>query len=338
MTATQVQQLGRHQVLFKEGDEATNFYSLVSGKLAVFRQKKFVRAVSGRGIFVGEMGTLLGSKRSATMIALEPSSLIPIPKSIDKIFEIHPDIGLKLLESLRRRLSETYDQAEKVWASVLKEITELLIYEATAKTVAKKSLAVDQVEAERKLVRQFVVREIESEEFDYSKISTLLKRWDIESEYPKHLREKYPRFKYVDLKKTRDLWKKHVMDTIPDKMQHCIGLVSALNELTEFTTSFGFQDESTGMEELDMLESSIPLDRRTAFLRAIAQKVLTPKEGIEKMKRINRDIDTDVEEADRHERRTSRVFHLSGPAKKFGIETEYIDELRKEFWEVCHRN
>lgn len=332
MTNPEPRRFEKNQIVYREGDNAPDFYVLLSGKLAVFRQRHFVRSISGRGIFVGEMGSLLGFKRSATVITLEPSSLIPIPNSVDKIFNRHVEIGVKLLESLRYRLSEMYDRAEKLWSEILEDVIEIIVYEAATKTAIRKTLSLGQIEGEKNSIRQAVLRELKSEDFKFSNLNEFLKTLDIEEEFNRHIKEKYPRFRYVDLEKMKDLWKKHAPDSTSDKLKHCIDLAAGLNDLTEFITSFGTQDESTGSEEISMLESDIPLAKRIVVLKTVSQNVLTPKRGIEQMKKLNRDIDVEIEEATRQEQRNGRVYPLSDFAKKLEIGSEYIEELRREFW------
>ena len=335
MSAPPPQKFDKNHILFREDAPAKDFYILMSGKLAVFRHRRFVRAISGRGVFVGEMGTLLGDTRSATIITLEPATLIVIPKSIDKVFLENPEIGVKLIDSIRHRLSETYDRAEKVWEKVFLELAEIMAYEVATKASVRKSLSFSEMEKERIESRKMVMTELTSERFDFSNLIQLLKRWDIEAEYKRNLKATYPMFKYVDLNKMKDLWKKRTPESPADQLPHCIDLARGLNELTDFLTSFGIHDEDTGSEEIDMLETSIPLAKRIATLKAVSQNKLTPKLGIDKMKVINRDIDTEVEEANRVESKTGRVHQLSEFARKIEIGKDFLEELRKEFWDVC---
>lgn len=333
--AAQPQKYEKNKVVFKEGEAAPNFFVLMSGKLGVFRQRKFVKSISGRGIFVGEMGSLLGSKRSATVITLEPASLLPIPGSTDKIFLHHAQIGDKLMASLRHRLSETYDQAEKLWEHVVEKIIDVIVYEASTKTAMRKTMTFGELELEKSKVKVMVVNEFHADDFEYAKIQVLVKKLDVEVEFERNMKEKFPRFKYVSLKHMKDLWKKRLPEDTTEKLRHCIDLAVGLNDLTDFLTSFGTHGDQTGAEETDMLESAIDFTKRAAILKSIAQEVLTPKEGIEKMKTINRDIDVEIEEGDRRQQKTGRVFGFGEFAKKTGIGSPYIDRLRSEFWTVC---
>lgn len=325
-------QLEKSQILFREGDPANDFLVLLTGKLAVFRRKQYVRSILGRGVFVGEMGTLLGFKRSATVIALEKSSLMTIPNSVDKIFLHHHEIGDKLIENLRRRISETYDRAVKLWATIRDDVIEIVVYEVTTKKAATKRLAMDQVEAERTSVRKLVHLEMDSEKFDFGNMEEFLQKMDIQTEFHRHLNEKYPRYKYLNLDEMRALWKKRSPDDRADKLKFCIDFANGLNQLTDFLTSFGVQDEEPNPEEIEMLESSLPLPRRSAILKAAVQRILTPKLGIDKMKVTNRDVDTELEEANRSETKTGRLYLLTEFAHKLNVGPAYLDDLRKEFW------
>lgn len=335
MNASQTRQFEKNEVVFREGTDAKDIHVLMSGKLGIFRNRRFVKSVRGRGVFVGEMGNLLDSKRSATVITLEPSTLIVIPKGADKIFAEHAEIGIKLLESLRFRLSETYDRAVKLWDKILDTVTDMLVYELATKTAGKKGLTFAQTESTRMEAEKAVRVELRSENFEFTKLPDLLKRWDIEEEFNRHVKEKYPRFKIVDLNQMKDLWKKRMPEGTPEKYQRAIDLARGVSELTDFLTSFGVQDEETSSEEIDMLESTIPLERRIAMLKSISQNVLTPKVGIDKMKQINRDFDAEIDEAGRSEKRTGRSYPLLEFAKKLEIGSPYTEDLRKEYWGLC---
>ncbi len=331
----QPKQLPPNHILFREGDEAPDFYVLLAGKLAIFRNRQFVRAIGGAGVFVGEMGTLLGHRRSATVITLEPSTLIAIPKNVDSVFLFRPDIGEKLIESLRKRLSETYDKSEKLWTRILEEISEMIVLQAATKRAARKNLSFGEVQGEKNEVRKMVGLEFHSDHFDFSRLDEFLSRMDVKDEFRRGFQAKYPRFKYVDLSVMKDLWKKRVPDSNTDKRHHCVDLAAGLNDLTDFMTSFGSDDDEKGSEEIDLLESTIPLDKRIAMIRSVAQRVLAAKAGIEGMKRINRDIDVECEEGERRQSRTGRTHFFLDFARRMEFGQAYVDELRREFWNVC---
>jgi CRP-like cAMP-binding protein len=78
------QSFQKNQVLCREGDPSTDIYLLKSGLLlacAVQGTKVIALARISPGEFVGELSFFDGKPRASHVIALEPSSVIMIPKA-----------------------------------------------------------------------------------------------------------------------------------------------------------------------------------------------------------------------------------------------------------------
>jgi ferredoxin-NADP reductase/CRP-like cAMP-binding protein/cytochrome P450 len=77
-------ELGAGEVLFHQGDAADALYFVSVGRLAVWREhegeRMFVRYVD-RGGCVGELALVQHSRRSATVVADEPSQLLAVPRA-----------------------------------------------------------------------------------------------------------------------------------------------------------------------------------------------------------------------------------------------------------------
>ena len=92
------------EVLFGQGDGGPPEVAvLVRGALGVELDGAFLAEISTPGAFVGEIGALLGTARSATVLAREPSTvrLIGDPESL---FATHPELALELARQLAGRL------------------------------------------------------------------------------------------------------------------------------------------------------------------------------------------------------------------------------------------
>jgi CRP/FNR family cyclic AMP-dependent transcriptional regulator len=92
------------EVLFgKGGGGHAEVAVLLEGRLRVELDDILLAQLSLPGTFVGEIGALLGTARSATVVAMEPSTvrLIGDPEAF---FATHPEIGLELARQLAGRL------------------------------------------------------------------------------------------------------------------------------------------------------------------------------------------------------------------------------------------
>jgi PAS domain S-box-containing protein len=96
------------QILFLEGDPSQDLYILVSGTLEVLKGQKVISRISERGAVFGEMSSLLGQRRTATVKALEAVEAICIPKEeFPRFLSEHPEVAQAISQVLARRLEST---------------------------------------------------------------------------------------------------------------------------------------------------------------------------------------------------------------------------------------
>ncbi len=95
------------------GDPADGFYILLSGKIGVFKKDFTVAEVNARGTIFGELGCILDIPRTATLQALEPTSVLFVQMTIDEIVKKYPEFARRLLVDLADRLTRT---TESWWA------------------------------------------------------------------------------------------------------------------------------------------------------------------------------------------------------------------------------
>jgi len=92
------------EVLFGQGDaNARSVAVLVEGSLRIELDGAPLSDVSMPGGFVGEIAALLGTERTAAVIATAPST-VRIIGDPDAFFASHPEIGLELARQLAGRL------------------------------------------------------------------------------------------------------------------------------------------------------------------------------------------------------------------------------------------
>lgn len=95
-------------VLIREGEEGTEFFLLETGVVDIYIQGRKISSLDAKNSqeFLGEVASLLGGKRTATIIAATDCSLLRIPQmKLDAILTSSPSLGLKLIRSLCRKLS-----------------------------------------------------------------------------------------------------------------------------------------------------------------------------------------------------------------------------------------
>ncbi len=114
---TVVKRLRGRQILFRKGDDGSQAYVIISGRLKISSAaedgKETVLRIMDPGEVVGEMALLDGDPRSATATALEPCELLVIQRrDLIPFLERHPRTAIKLLESQVARVRALSAQLE----------------------------------------------------------------------------------------------------------------------------------------------------------------------------------------------------------------------------------
>jgi CRP/FNR family transcriptional regulator, cyclic AMP receptor protein len=104
--------------VFHEGDASDACYIVRSGDLRVTREHSDGRAIAlatlAAGDIFGELAMLDGGARSASVETLADSELLALPASdVRRLLGSHPDIAVKLIVALVRRLRETNERVAR---------------------------------------------------------------------------------------------------------------------------------------------------------------------------------------------------------------------------------
>ncbi len=101
------------ETIFREGDLGTEMYIINDGKVEILNrvgEDERVLAVLEKGDFFGEMSVLEDLPRAATARALTDSRLLQINGStFDQMLQANPEIAVRMMRKLSRRLRETDD-------------------------------------------------------------------------------------------------------------------------------------------------------------------------------------------------------------------------------------
>jgi CRP/FNR family cyclic AMP-dependent transcriptional regulator len=91
-------------VLYGQGDGSpTEVAVLVDGAVRVEVAGVVIAAITVPGAFIGEIGALLGTHRTATVVAVEPST-VRIIGDPDTFFTTNPELAIELARQLAGRL------------------------------------------------------------------------------------------------------------------------------------------------------------------------------------------------------------------------------------------
>ncbi len=110
------------QIMLREGDPGEAMYIIKSGMARVFTtqgDQEVELAVLGPGACVGEVATLTGSVRTASVMTMEPSELYQFSKrQLDEIVEQYPKVKKRLEALVLGRAEDTIDKITRRFPQV----------------------------------------------------------------------------------------------------------------------------------------------------------------------------------------------------------------------------
>lgn len=136
-SATEQCTIEKHEVIFREGDEADGMYLIQSGAVKVFVDDEngheltlFVENTNG---YFGEASLINDSVRTASVSALEPTHLLKIPKAaFIACIEKHPQVARNIASLTTERLRRATDllrslALENVYERLTHKLQELAV-------------------------------------------------------------------------------------------------------------------------------------------------------------------------------------------------------------------
>jgi CRP-like cAMP-binding protein len=133
------------QVVFREGDRSDTCYVVHEGRARAVREhggRTFTLATFGRGDIFGELALFEDEHRSATVETLGPMSAVAVlGPDMRRLMAEHPQIAMRLLVALGRRLRETNERlARRSFQTVQSRVASALsemVSQAQAQTPAE---------------------------------------------------------------------------------------------------------------------------------------------------------------------------------------------------------
>lgn len=155
----------KHTIILSEGDSSDSLYVILSGKVKVYLNdesgKEAIINYQEAGEYFGELSLIDDSKRSASIMTMERSTMVIMPKQVfHEVLKSNPDIAIHLLKDMVHRvrtltdeikslaLSDVYGRLSKMLLSLARERDGLLIIE---RHVTQQELA-NRIGASREMV------------------------------------------------------------------------------------------------------------------------------------------------------------------------------------------
>ena len=119
--------------MFREGDEGDTCYIVRSGRARAIREHPDGRSITlahfGPGDIFGELAMFDDERRSATVETIEETEAIAIlGGDMRRLLREHPDIAVKLIAALGRRLRETNERlARQSFQTVQSRVAAVLV-------------------------------------------------------------------------------------------------------------------------------------------------------------------------------------------------------------------
>ncbi len=97
------------ETIVREGDPSEGWFVLLNGRVGVVKRDLSITEFGQPGTIFGELGCFLNIPRTATLQALEPTSLLFVQMNLDELVRKHPDIAKQIIISLAGRIASTTD-------------------------------------------------------------------------------------------------------------------------------------------------------------------------------------------------------------------------------------
>ncbi|MEW5692382.1 MAG: cyclic nucleotide-binding domain-containing protein [Candidatus Hydrogenedentota bacterium] len=106
-----------NEIIFCEHEKGDKMYIIMNGEVKISRigrTHEQVLAILKEGDIFGEMAIVEDKPRSATAVSLTSTRLLAFGKEdFDFIFDREPELAVKLIRILAKRLKDTYDMLKR---------------------------------------------------------------------------------------------------------------------------------------------------------------------------------------------------------------------------------
>jgi CRP-like cAMP-binding protein len=108
------------RVIARQGEKSYITYLLLQGRVRIERNDEVLAVESREGVFLGEISTLTGTERTASMIADGEvwACAFNLP-DLERLVTCNPAVGIRMIKTLAERIAgdrlrQTYGSQEKL--------------------------------------------------------------------------------------------------------------------------------------------------------------------------------------------------------------------------------
>ncbi|HEX4837041.1 MAG TPA: Crp/Fnr family transcriptional regulator [Solirubrobacteraceae bacterium] len=129
------------QIVFREGDASDTCYIVRSGRARAVREHPDGRTITlatfGPGDIFGELAMFEDERRSATVEAVQPTDVVAVlGPDMRRLMAEHPEISIRLVVALGRRLRETNERLAKQSFQTVPSRVAVVLRDLVAQAVA----------------------------------------------------------------------------------------------------------------------------------------------------------------------------------------------------------
>lgn len=106
------------ETILKQGSRSQGFYVLEKGSVEVYKDGMMLNVLIYPGTVFGKIGDILGNARTCTIKARTHTKVTKYEcPDLKTLVEQHPDIAVKIMETLASRLERTTQKLEDISSS-----------------------------------------------------------------------------------------------------------------------------------------------------------------------------------------------------------------------------
>jgi CRP-like cAMP-binding protein len=115
-----LRQVGEGELILQEGDQAASMFIVIQGRVRVQRtrgEEQVVLAELSEGSFFGEMALMSNARRTASVVAIDPTMLFEIGRDlVDEMVRRHPSVSRVMRRFFEARLVENALRTSPIFA------------------------------------------------------------------------------------------------------------------------------------------------------------------------------------------------------------------------------
>lgn len=328
MDFTKTRTLDRGERLFREREPSDDVYFLRIGTLLVVKGETLIGQIVSPS-FVGELGPILNSPRTTSVIAKTPCSLdLYDGQALMGKLTLQSDLGCKFLRSISERYEMVRDRVGEYQNLVVFECMRILSVHMSEQKVADKKLDFSDIKNVRRdievMLEQMIGRKDAVE--DLNTLFKVAQQYGVKDKFKNDMTVRFRAFQPLDLKQ----FKIQRVESYPDFRSAAQFIADKIVVLTRYIADFQTMGLAQLESEARLVEESIPFQDRVHILKQLVLSKYSHG-SLDEFKRLMTDFDRTVKLI--AEEPGYETQPISPLAKKFNLDVQYVQSLQTKWKE-----